>query len=233
MAEEGGICTTKWCCFPSVCVADNGIGMTEQMAVQAFDLFAQAERKAARSEGGLGLGLALVRSLVELRQGTVTAHSAGLGEGSEFVVTLPRVAATSAPHTGAKRSTLETSERALRVMVVDDNHDAAAMLAMLVETLGHIVVVKHDAAAALAHAASERWTRVFWTSAFRGWTATSWQGNCAHVRARETARYSLSRIRPGSGQTILHRGRLYASPRRARRCADPLGHSGRGFSSAD
>jgi CheY-like chemotaxis protein len=72
-------------------VVDNGIGMAPDLVARAFDLFAQAERSSDRSSGGLGLGLALVRSLVELHGGTVACESAGLGEGSRFVIRLPRL----------------------------------------------------------------------------------------------------------------------------------------------
>ena len=138
-----------------ISVADNGIGMTQETQAVAFELFAQAERKAARSEGGLGIGLALVKSLVKLHKGSVTAHSAGLDKGSEFSVVLPRVSAMTALDTAANPRSARTSAHSLEVMVVDDNHDAGAMLALLVETLGHNVVFKPDAAAALTHADSQ------------------------------------------------------------------------------
>ncbi|GIZ53927.1 hybrid sensor histidine kinase/response regulator [Noviherbaspirillum aridicola] len=145
--------------FVRVSVADNGIGMQPDLLARAFDLFAQAERTADRSQGGLGIGLALVRSLVEMHGGHVTARSDGLGKGSRFVVCLPRAA-----HAGAS-VTSDASDRAipdtdaagrLKVMVVDDNEDAAEMLAMLVEALGHRVFVEHGSVRALQRAQAIR-----------------------------------------------------------------------------
>ena len=138
-------------------ITDNGIGMAPELVQRAFDLFTQAERTADRSQGGLGIGLALVKRLVELYDGSVTAHSDGPGKGSRFVVRLPvreppRDADAPAPEA---RRTSGGSER-LKVMVVDDNVDAAQMLAMLVEALGHEAIVEHSSASALAREAAER-----------------------------------------------------------------------------
>jgi PAS domain S-box-containing protein len=138
-------------------VADNGIGMAPELSLRAFDLFAQAERSSDRSLGGLGLGLALVRSLVELHHGMASCESAGIGQGSTFTICLPRL------HTQEDRlgtghssdSALLQQARGLRIMVVDDNIDAAAMLAMLLEAAGHQVVVEHSARGALLRAGEE------------------------------------------------------------------------------
>ena len=139
-------------------VEDNGIGLSPELTTHVFDLFAQAERTSDRSSGGLGLGLglALVKSLVELHQGTVTCESAGLGRGSKFTISLPRL--VQEPHQGAQQaanSHVQRKPASLRVMVVDDNADAAAMLAMLLEASGHQVMVAHDSGAALEHAREE------------------------------------------------------------------------------
>lgn len=132
-------------------VGDDGIGMDAQMQTRAFELFAQAERTPDRSQGGLGLGLALVKSLVELHGGQVWCTSDGLGRGSCFSVRLPRVLEVELPSAGggagAQRSRAGTG---LQVLVVDDNADAAEMLALLLETSGHEVVVAHTAEAALS-----------------------------------------------------------------------------------
>jgi signal transduction histidine kinase/ActR/RegA family two-component response regulator len=134
----------------TLAVTDNGIGMTAEVLERAFELFAQAEREADRAQGGLGIGLALVKSLVELHGGEVRASSAGLGQGSRFTVRLPRL------HEDGRGSDIaaDLDERAmagstLKVMVVDDNVDAAEMLAMFVETMGHHVVIEHDSLQAL------------------------------------------------------------------------------------
>jgi len=135
-------------------VRDNGIGMAPELKARAFDLFAQAERTSDRSLGGLGLGLALVKSLVELHRGTVTCNSAGPGQGSQFTVALPRTApalqvASIPAHTEAQAT---PAPAGLRILVVDDNHDAGAMLAMLLEAGGHQVTVENGSVAALARA---------------------------------------------------------------------------------
>ncbi|MBB3221898.1 hybrid sensor histidine kinase/response regulator [Pseudoduganella umbonata] len=131
-------------------VTDNGIGMSRELADRAFDLFAQAERSSDRSSGGLGLGLALVRSLVDLHRGKVTCESAGLGKGSRFTVCLPRLPQEHG-RTGHGNSDTATKQagHSLRILVVDDNVDAASLLAMLLEIAGHDVQVEHGAHRAL------------------------------------------------------------------------------------
>lgn len=137
-------------------VEDDGIGMTPELAARAFDLFTQGERTSDRSMGGLGLGLALVRSLVELHGGTVRCHSAGPGRGSTFTVCLPRAAARQDDGAAAVagNGTGTAAARRLRILVVDDNVDAAALLAMLLEAAGHEVAVEHGSHAAIARAAA-------------------------------------------------------------------------------
>src|SRR6476469_5443177 len=134
-------------------VQDDGVGMTPELLPHVFDLFTQAERSPDRSQGGLGLGLALVKSLVELDDGTVSTHSDGLGQGSRFVVRLPRVIALGPTR---KRQGnipgLAPAETPLRLMVVDDNTDAAEVLRLLLEALGHDVVIEHDARRAIERA---------------------------------------------------------------------------------
>jgi PAS domain S-box-containing protein len=134
-------------------ISDNGIGMEPELMARVFDLFAQAERSSDRSLGGLGLGLALVKSLVELHHGTVTCDSAGPGKGSKFTVCLPCLD----PHEdlqsrGQSGTAHPAPTKSLCVLVVDDNVDAATMLAMVLEASGHRVVVEHDAHAALRRA---------------------------------------------------------------------------------
>ena len=133
-------------------VADNGIGMAPELAARAFDLFAQAERTSDRASGGLGLGLALVKSLVELHGGAVACDSAGPGRGSRFSVRLPLLA-HDAVRAGEVPPAAPPAARsgARCVMVVDDNIDAAVTLSMLLESAGHRVRVEHDPLEALAH----------------------------------------------------------------------------------
>jgi len=142
-----------------LCVSDNGIGMTPEVRDAAFTLFTQAERTPDRSQGGLGIGLALVKSLVELHGGTVAAHSEGVGTGSRFTVCLPRMPERrTAPVIGAAERTahepLPAPARPRRVLVVDDNVDAALLLAMVLENLGCEVLVEHDPHRALEVAAA-------------------------------------------------------------------------------
>ena len=139
-----------------LCVIDDGIGMTPEVQAGVFDLFTQAERTPDRSQGGLGIGLALVRSLVELHGGRVAVHSEGLGRGSKFSVVLPRLRRPAALEPGQSAQPAGQAAAApLRILVVDDNVDAAQLLAMFLEGAGYRVAVEHDPARALAVAAQE------------------------------------------------------------------------------
>jgi len=134
-----------------VAVRDNGQGIDPPILPYIFDLFIQAERTPDRSQGGLGLGLALVKSLAVLHGGRVEAHSEGLGKGSEFVVYLPCMA--EAPEASTPRSDVPShGMRGLKVLVVDDNVDAAQMLATLLEMNGYEVNIEYDGQGALASA---------------------------------------------------------------------------------
>ena len=142
----------------TVAVRDNGVGISPEVLPYIFDLFTQAERTPDRSQGGLGIGLALVKSLVALHGGSVHARSDGLGQGSEFSICLPGVsqppAAAPDPAAEAPAQTVPDNG-SLRVLVVDDNADAAQMLAALLEVQGHAVSVEYDGRGALARARSE------------------------------------------------------------------------------
>jgi signal transduction histidine kinase len=129
-------------------VRDTGMGIDPAMLPRIFDLFTQDRQAIDRAQGGLGLGLAIVRSLVALHGGTVAAHSEGRGRGSEFVVRLPHLRMTG----GAPRADAAPAPRAssgLRVLVVDDNEDAALMLSEALVQAGHQTAVAHDGPAAL------------------------------------------------------------------------------------
>ena len=140
-----------------VSVRDTGSGMPSELVPRVFDLFTQGKRSLDRVEGGLGVGLTLVKKIVELHGGTVTAHSEGIDRGSEFVVRLPRD--SGAHSTGAavpdRRSAGEHLQQ-LRILVVDDNKDAAESLAILLELWGHEARRAHDGDAALQLGASYR-----------------------------------------------------------------------------
>jgi signal transduction histidine kinase/ActR/RegA family two-component response regulator len=130
----------------AVSVCDEGIGIEPEMLAHVFEMFTQVDGTHRRSQGGLGIGLTLVRSLVQLHGGSVAAHSAGIGCGSEFVVRLPL--ATGEVVQAAPREP-PPAPVPLRVLVVDDNRDAADSLGVLLGFLGYSVEVAHDGAAAL------------------------------------------------------------------------------------
>jgi PAS domain S-box-containing protein len=135
-------------------VRDEGIGMDGELAPRVFDLFTQATRSSDRSQGGLGLGLALVKHLAELHGGSVVCDSPGPGQGSTFVVTLPLM--QTGPHDDAAPSAAQPGEpHPVRLLVVDDNVDAAATLGMLLEACGYAVMVENDSQRALELALRE------------------------------------------------------------------------------
>ncbi|MGJ9417637.1 ATP-binding protein [Massilia sp. CMS3.1] len=129
-------------------VRDDGIGMEPQLVARVFDLFTQAERTPDRSQGGLGLGLALAKSLVELHGGTVQAASAGLGQGSIFTVRLPRHT-QEVPVPVAQSSGYAHAVKSLKVLLVDDNLDAAHTLQLFLAAGGHRVEIAYCAADAV------------------------------------------------------------------------------------
>ena len=139
-----------------IAVSDNGVGMTPELQARAFELFAQAARTSDRSQGGLGIGLALVKSLMELHGGGVTVHSDGAGKGCRFVVYLPHLSEKESSTNDEPQALNPAAPgKALRVMIVDDNADAAEMLAALIEALGHQVIVEHHPRRAIERVASE------------------------------------------------------------------------------
>jgi signal transduction histidine kinase/CheY-like chemotaxis protein len=136
-----------------VAVRDSGVGIEPDVLPYIFDLFTQAERTPDRSQGGLGIGLALVKSLAALHGGGVEARSAGLGQGSEFIVRLPRLEQPRGePAIEPAAAAGADVQAPLRVLVVDDNIDAALMLATLLGMQGHSVCVEHDGRNALQRA---------------------------------------------------------------------------------
>ncbi|BBQ00282.1 hypothetical protein BSFA1_54100 [Burkholderia sp. SFA1] len=136
-------------------VRDSGVGLSPEQLPRLFEMFAQVDTAHARSGGGLGIGLALSQRLTQMHGGSVSAHSDGLGQGSTFSVRLPlrhaRSRALSSPEQDGQHAL-----GGLRVLVVDDNHDAADSLGMLLSALGTEVRVVYDGASALASAAE--WT---------------------------------------------------------------------------
>jgi PAS domain S-box-containing protein len=135
-------------------VRDSGVGIAPELMPRIFDLFTQAERSLARSQGGLGIGLCLVQRLLEMHGGKIAAHSS-LGQGSEFVVRLP-VVLISASETPPATVTDQPTARSLRVLMVDDNVDTVESLAMLLLMEGHEVRTAHDGLQGLAAALEYR-----------------------------------------------------------------------------
>ena len=137
-----------------MCSSDLGVGMSESLLPHIFDIFTQAERTPDRTQGGLGLGLALVKNLVGLLGGSVTARSDGPGKGSEFTVLLPLLDGAAQLAPPLPLPALGSRVQAMHIMVVDDNVDAATTVAMLLEIDGHTVSMAHTAEDALASVAS-------------------------------------------------------------------------------
>jgi CheY-like chemotaxis protein len=137
----------------AISVADSGIGITQDEITRVFDRFYQSRRRSARFLGGLGIGLSLVRRLVELHGGTVEALSEGPGRGSEFVVRLPIETGHVADSTGASDGPFERSTGTRRrVLIVDDNIDGANSLGSLLAFLGHDTAMEYDGQGAIDRA---------------------------------------------------------------------------------
>jgi PAS domain S-box-containing protein len=133
-------------------VRDSGIGIDPEMLPRVFDLFAQEAQSLERARGGLGLGLAIVSSLVKMHGGSVTAESEGRGKGAVFTVRLPRSELADSLTAPESAPPLQAAQRidARRVLIVDDNNEAAELLADVLSSVGHMTRVAHDGPAALA-----------------------------------------------------------------------------------
>ncbi|MEO5826390.1 MAG: ATP-binding protein [Gemmatimonadales bacterium] len=127
----------------TVHVIDNGAGISAETLPLVFDLFSQGDHSLSRSAGGLGIGLTVVQSIVELHGGTVSVRSEGVGHGSEFVVTLPR-AKRDAPLPVDDQGRPQVAQSGRRIVLIDDNVDAASAMSILLELAGHEVEVSHD-----------------------------------------------------------------------------------------
>jgi len=130
-------------------VRDTGVGIPRDMLTKVFELFTQVDRSLEKSQGGLGVGLALVKRMVELHGGRVEAYSVGPHRGSEFVVRLPTIDAPAVPAAAPAAVSARANSRLRRVLVVDDNHDAADSLAVLLRLAENEVRTAYDGVEAL------------------------------------------------------------------------------------
>jgi PAS domain S-box-containing protein len=143
-----------------VTLTDEGIGIRPEMLPRVFEMFRQADRSGPYSHGGLGIGLFIVKRLVEMHGGTIDVRSNGPGTGTEFEVRLPAIAAPAATVGDAELNDM-TSQPRRRVLVVDDNQDAAEALATILSMSGHDTEMAHDGLGAIATAAAFRPDVVF------------------------------------------------------------------------
>jgi len=139
-----------------IAVRDTGIGIPAELLPRIFNLFTQARPSEQRTDGGLGIGLALARRLAQMHHGSVTASSEGTGKGSEFVIRLPLSAGPVEDAGASLEAPTEGVRRTLRILVADDNEDAADSLSLVLEAAGHHVTTVYDGLAAVESAASLR-----------------------------------------------------------------------------
>ena len=169
-----------------ISVRDNGIGMAHELLARVFDAFVQADQTSSRARGGLGIGLTLVRSLVEQHGGRVSASSDGPGQGSEFVIRLPFESIGSENRSYALAPVPADDTNRIprhRVLVVDDNRNHATSLGLLLESLGQNVCLAFDGPTALDLAASTFPISCFSISGFRASTVTRWPAVAGRCQA--------------------------------------------------
>jgi CheY-like chemotaxis protein/anti-sigma regulatory factor (Ser/Thr protein kinase) len=178
-----------------VTVKDTGIGIAPDKIERIFDMFAQADGTIERSQGGLGIGLALVKQLIEMHGGTVEARSDGEGCGSEFIVRLPMVEEAAVDAT----RTLPTPDASRKhsILVVDDNSDSAQSLAMLLDTMGHRTFTAYDGHEAMAAIEQQRPDVVLLDIGLPG---LSGYEVCQRVRAQEWGKKTTLIALTGWGQ---------------------------------
>ena len=175
-------------------IRDTGIGIPPYLLPRVFDLFVQADRSLDRARGGLGLGLTLVRQLVELHGGTVVALSDGVGQGSEFAVRLPldRCGQPAEDPLTSGRSG-QRADSPQRILIVDDHADSAAMLAELLRMHGQEVRTAGNGAMAIQVAKSFGRVSCSWTSACPAWMVSRSPGGCVTCSCKKIYAWSPSR----------------------------------------
>ena len=157
--EERGtiwLCVTEHAGRVAISVRDTGVGISSDMLPHVFEMFSQASRTERRAQGGLGIGLSLVKSLVAMHGGSVEARSAGIGFGSEFVINLPIATEAAAALSDEPHDSPAETLAPLSVLIADDNHDSADSLGALLHSLGADVQLAYDGSSALERIAARR-----------------------------------------------------------------------------
>jgi hypothetical protein len=198
-------------------VSDNGIGIDPELLPNVFELFEQGKRTLDRSQGGLGVGLTLVRRLVELHAGTVEATSDGPGKGSQFRIRLPCVSEAVGPDDAAANEPGGGGRSAAGFLVVDDNHDAAEAAAVFLAMAGHEVKAVGDGAEALASAPVFAPDVVVLDIGLPVMDGYEVRSACARCRDRTFAADRADRLRPARRSRPGARGRLRPPPDQAGR----------------
>jgi CheY-like chemotaxis protein len=139
-----------------ISVRDNGVGLAPSAVSTVFQMFTRIDTEATRAEGGLGIGLALAKGLTLLHGGQLQVHSAGRGQGSEFTICLPRSVVVAAPPVEKPSADPGEKRAPLRILIADDNRDAAESLGMLLKLSGHEIEIAHSGGAAFAVAGTFR-----------------------------------------------------------------------------
>ena len=179
----------------AITISDTGAGISHDLLPRVFELFVQAEAATERAHGGLGIGLALARRLIEMHGGTITAHSDGPGKGSAFVITMP---VCQADATRPTPSANEVSHVASRVVIIDDNQDAAHTMSMLVEQMGGSARMAHDAVSGIAAVQQFRPDIVFLDI---GMPSIDGYETCRRIRRQPTDRHIVIVAVTGWGQS--------------------------------
>jgi len=137
-----------------ISIRDSGMGIAADALPRVFEMYIQAARPLGRFQPGLGIGLPLARRFVEMHGGTISAHSDGLGQGSEFVIRMPMPATRDAADSanGARTAKAAAAKPTLRILVVDDDKDSTEMLASLLQLTGHTATMAHDGLEAIRQA---------------------------------------------------------------------------------
>lgn len=206
-------------------VKDSGIGIPHEMLPKVFDLFTQVDQTLEKSQGGLGIGLSLVKAIVEMHEGTVEAISAGPGLGSEFVIRIPVVR----PHsesTSEDRPDVSTRPKPCRILIADDNRDSALSLALMLKMLGNETQTAHDGLEALSVAdvfrpdvvlldigmpklngyeTARKLRALSWGAALKLVALTGWGQDSDRVRSREAGfdRHLVKPVDPAALQKLL------------------------------